>query len=172
LSATRQNGTWIQVLYLDAGNSTVSVNATLIMRKGSTSTTEYTVEQATTNIFTLNWYDALTNRDYLAYVTVNHTSYGVLTWQLPCSRLSLGDNPWDFSWLGVFPFDSSQLVGFALVMCVFSCFSVKDEHIGLILSVVVAMFMVWLGWLAIGWTSLTVMLCLGVMYALTRRRTN
>jgi hypothetical protein len=72
--------------------------------------------------------------------------------------------------LGHLPFPANQFVGFALVMCIFACFSVKDSHIGLLLSIVVAAILAWIGWLAISSALIAVVFCMAIMYAIARRK--
>jgi len=157
------------VAYEDSAERTNYVNVT-IYRVASKNTLikEYSTQQST-NTLSLEWNEAEADKDYVVKIIVNHADYGTLSWTFNCHRISGGSNPWDFDFLGTWPIDSSQLIGFAIVMCVFACFSAKDSALGLLVGIVVAAFLVYIGWLAISWTLVAVALCLAVFYALSRR---
>jgi len=169
LTANRTSNTQIVVAYEDSAERTNYVNVT-IYRVASKNTLikEYSTQQDT-NTLSLEWNEAEADRDYVVKIIVNHADYGTLSWTFNCHRTSAGSNPWDFDFLGTWPVNSSQIIGFALVMCVFACFSVKDSALGLFVGIVVAAFLVYIGWLAISWTLVAVALCLAVFYALSRR---
>jgi len=169
LTANRTSNTQIVVAYEDSAERTNYVNVT-IYRVASKNTLikEYSTQQDT-NTLSLAWNEAEADRDYVVKIIVNHADYGTLSWTFNCHRTSAGSNPWDFDFLGTWPVNSSQIIAFAIVMCVFACFSVKDSALGLFVGIVVAAFLVYIGWLAISWTLVSITLCLAVFYALSRR---
>jgi len=169
LTANRTSNTQIVVAYEDSAERTNYVNVTVyrVARK-NTLVKEYSTQQDT-NTLSLEWNNAEGDKDYIVKITVNHADYGTLTWSFNCHKISGGTNPWDFDFLGNWPIDSSQIIGFAIVMCVFACFSAKDSALGLFVGIVVAAFLVYIGWLAISWTLVSIALCLAVFYALSRR---
>jgi len=169
LTANRTSNTQITVVYEDSAERTNYVNVT-IYRVGwkNKLIKEYSTQQDT-NTLSLTWKNAEADKDYIVKIIVNHADYGTLSWTFNCHRISGGSNPWDFDFLGTWPVDSSQIIGFAIVMCVFACFSAKDSALGLFVGIVVAAFLVYIGWLAISWTLVAVALCLAVFYALSRR---
>jgi len=169
LTANRTSSTQITVVYEDSAERTNYVNVTIyrVARKNKL-IKEYSTQQDT-NTLSLTWKNAEADKDYIVKIIVNHADYGTLSWSFNCHRVSGGSNPWDFDFLGTWPVDSSQIIGFAIVMCVFACFSAKDSALGLLVGIVVAAFLVYIGWLAISWTLVAVALCLAVFYALSRR---
>jgi len=171
LTANRTSSTKIVVAYEDSAERTNYVNVTIYrVASKNTLVKEYSTQQST-NTLSLTWNEAEADRDYVVKIIVNHADYGTLSWTFNCHRTSAGSNPWDFDFLGTWPINSSQIIGFAIVMCVFACFSAKDSALGLFVGIVVAAFLVYIGWLAISWTLVSIALCLAVFYALSRRRT-
>jgi len=171
LTANRTSNTQIVVAYEDSAERTNYVNVTIYRVASKNKLIKEYSTQQDTNTLSLTWKDAEADKDYIVKIVVNHADYGTLSWSFNCHRISGGSNPWDFDFLGTWPVDSSQIIGFAIVMCVFACFSVKDSALGLFVGIVVAAFLVYIGWLAISWTLVSIALCLAVFYALSRRRT-
>jgi len=173
ISAVRVNKTWIQILYVDVGNATVSVTLQMNIRD-STKPSQLSLAWADTELtnrsYVYNWYDADRYKDYIADVTVVHSVHGTLHWGFPLpdpESTSLGP---DFSLFGVLPFASTQLIGFGIVMMVFACFAVKEAALGLVLSIAVAAFLTFINVLSLSWVGISVCLCLAIMWALSRRR--
>jgi hypothetical protein len=172
ISGTRMNSTWIQALYNDAGNSTSWVNTTVTrMEHGvamQTVLNSYAGGGGNFSFAQVDYYDALASQDYVVTITSN-SSYGVLSWSFSCPSWQ-GVNPWSSLDFGDLPFPASQLIGFIIVIFLFACSSVKDSHILLLATIVVAGFLAFIGWLQIPTLTITVVMCLAVLYAMSKRR--
>ncbi len=169
LSATRVTDTLINILYEDTAERTNNVDVT-VYRVGPQNVWIQEHEAQSSNILDITWNQAEANQDYIVEFIVDHADYGVLTWTFPCPSLAGGGNPWDLSFLGDWPIDSTQIIGVALTLFVFSCFTTKNAHIGVLAEIITAAFFTYIGWLAMSWTLITILFSLAVLYALSRRR--
>lgn len=152
--ATRKNVTWIQAYFNDTLADTywVEINITLYgesIADYSLNTTSYPV--------TVNWMEAGSEEDYFAVVTINHTTLGLRQYSFPCPAPTGNTNPFtSLAILGTFPFALSQLPAVILLLVLSAAFSYWSLPMGIFVSFIMALFLAWLGWLAVGWAWLTI----------------
>jgi hypothetical protein len=151
--ATRMNITWIQCYYMDIYSDTTWVNFDIIEYGETTPIYSY---NSSSQMITLNWMEAASDTDYYVLITISHSLLGFKTWSFPCPAPVASTNPFGaLSYLGTFPFAADQLPAIVILVCFGLCFSWYSIPVGMIVEVIVAAILVWLGWLAIGWTWLT-----------------
>ena len=71
------------------------------------------------------------------------------------------------SFLGTFPVALDQLFGFGIVLLAFACFSTQNAKIGIVVGVIVAMFLTFIGWLDISWAWLSVTFAIAMVAVLS-----
>lgn len=152
--AGRRNVTWIQCYYHDIYADT-NWTCFKIFEYGESSPI-YTYNSSSQTI-TLNWYEAGSDIDYYVSITVLHNCLGLKYWSFPCPTPVSVTNPFDaLSLLGSFPFAANQVPAVLILVVVMVCFSWYSLPFGMIVDVVVAAILVWLGWLDISWAWLSV----------------
>jgi len=171
--AIRINSTCIQVYYNDADERTSHVNVTIYSVKNSKYTAEYS-QSYEANTILINWKDALPTLDYNVKISISHADYGQLTWQIPIPKLesSKSENIWDslLGWLGEWPVAPSQFISALTIFFVATLASFKDAEVGLLLGAITAGVLIYLGWYAMSWGVLSIIICLIILLAIGRRR--
>ncbi|RLE49207.1 MAG: hypothetical protein DRJ18_00220 [Candidatus Methanomethylicota archaeon] len=175
VSATRINSTSIQAIYQDSNGRTSSVTITIyLIQSNNNLKQEYQQTYSSVNSITLNWYDALPEKDYLVEFNVEHADYGSLTWKIPCpappsqSTASIWNNL--LGWLGDWPINPSNFISAVLIICMVTLGSYKDAHIGLFAGAITAGILIWLGWYSMSWGTLSIIMCLIGMFAMVKGR--
>lgn len=161
VSASRENSTWIQVLYADAGNGTSWVYVDIQTRYGTSAFNS----NSSSDSVQVNWYSALNISDYIAKVTISHSTLGTLYYTKSLPSTVEGASPFDFGFLGSSPVDLSQI--FALLITLFfgGIASVKNVYAGGFLMLIIASVFGYLGWLNVSVTVLTVCMVFVFMLA-------
>lgn len=168
MSAERTNGLTIDFTYVDSEELTNWVY--IAIYEYATNSLEYSTNN-TGNSHSITWDSAIPSYDYTVYVEINHIEEGILSWQFSCSSEITGDNPWDFSWMGDWgPFDSTQLIGAFLVLCVFGVFSRGSVDIGIMATLLTAGLLNLLGWLQIPWDYFTIIFAIGILVVVSLNR--
>lgn len=169
VTASRVSNITIQINYTDNSNLTNWVYVTITQRGASSPA--YTANN-TGSTQQITWNAALPNKDYIVKVQVGHQEEGTLTWSFSCPALETATNPWDFGWIGNWPIDSTQLLGFLIVLSIFAAFSQANAKVGIIATVLTAMILTYIGWLNITWTWLTLVMCIAILavFSLVKKR--
>ena len=169
VSATRQNESWIRCAFIDANASTNWVEFAFYEYGNSTSFHQY---NTTSNSVVYNWYEGDSFTDYYVIVTVNHQRLGTKYWTYTCPAPTIGyGNPFSaLELLGDFPFDMTQLPAVLIIIVVMLSFSWWNAPMGIIASILVAFILAWLGWLAVGWTWLSLSGSLAFLLALAMKK--
>lgn len=150
----RMNSTWIQAYYSDVNLET---NWTLIEIFEFGSNIASVSYNSTSQTITYNWYEAASDMDYVVQITIQNVRLGEKSWTFPCPAPISNQNPFNsLSLLGTFPFAANQVPAVLILLVVGMAFSWYSIPWGMIVQVVVAAILVWLGWLAIGWSWLTI----------------
>jgi hypothetical protein len=167
VSATRMNDTWIQALYNDGGGTTFNVTTTITLN----GQTEFT-SAAISNSSTVDWNNGLSDQDYTVTITAQ-TSNGQFQWTTPVSHNFNGGNPFaGLNSLGPsLPMKVTDLIWFIVDLIIFSTASIKDSHIILLLVILLTAFEGLIGFMSVPSSSVTVCFLLGVLWALSKRRT-
>jgi len=168
LAVQRVNGTLIQVYYSDERNNTQTVNVTITYKTN----VEY-MQTFTSQPVLVNWNDALPQYDYLVTVEAMHNDYGTIRWQLPCpatqspSHVSFN---WDtvFGWIGDWPITPSNMISMMVILAAIVLGSFRDASFALFLGLIVAGVLISLGWYSMSWSSLTIILCLIIIFAIIK----
>jgi len=171
--AIRLNSTCIQVYYNDANERTSQVSITIYSVKNNKLTAEY-MQSYETNMILLNWKNALPSLDYNVKISVSHADFGQLTWQIPIPKLESpkSEDIWDrlLGWLGDWPVAPSQFISALIIFFMATLASFKDAEVGLLLGAITAGVLIWLGWYAMSWGTLSIIVCLIILLAIGRRR--
>jgi len=152
----RKNHTYIQVNYSDALSLTSWVNVIFRHKLHGNYVTDYTVNE-TGNSVMVNWYSAEQDNGY--HVTVQYYRNGTLenaslfVNQLPSDDL-LFEGQLDL--LGLFPFDSRQLVGIFVLFIIGTIFTYEDVVLGGFTILILASLLNLWGFLSVGWTLIGV----------------
>lgn len=169
IEATRENGSWIRIIYVDNDNLTASV--TLDFYILGTTELQYSTEE-TTIPFVSNWYGADPDYHYALQVTVDHDRRGSLVWWivLPSDEVTT-DNP--FVALDTLfatndsPIAPQYWIGCGITLLIFSVFSAKNVGVGTVLGVITAMILNYIGLLNMAWDWLTLTFALAVLVAIS-----
>jgi len=163
----RTSATTIQVLYQDLNNETGTVS-TQIYQGSQLMDSD---NQTTSGTYSLTWNNAQPTLTYTVTVTSSTSYYGTLSWSWTLPPYSITTSSFNLSflgnWLGV---DGAQVFGFFLCLLVFGCFSSKDRYVGTVITVFLAGFLTYIGWLNIPTGMLTFVGSLAILYALSNRR--
>jgi hypothetical protein len=152
--ADRMNSTWIQCYYNDIYSNTSWVYFEIIEYGETTPIKSY---NSTLQQVTLNWMEAASDTDYYVVITISHNLLGTKVWSFPCPAPVATTNPFDaLSVLGTFPFAANQVPAVLILVCVGLCFTWWSVPFGMIVEVIVAAMLVWLGWLDIGWAWMSI----------------
>lgn len=165
VSATRENASWIQVIYIDGNSSTNWVNFTFYEYGNTTFFHSY---NTTSNSVTYNWYDGMSTINYYVIISASHSNLGMKYWTFTCPAPSTTSaNPFGaLGLLGDFPFAANQIPAVLIIMVVAAVFSWWNIPMGIIATVIVSFILAWLGWLAVGWTWLTLAGSMGFILAI------
>lgn len=156
----------IYVVYEDTKQLTASVTVTI---KYADLTTAYTTTLYTQS-FTVSWANAIANTTYQVTVTVDHESYGTLTFKQLLKEESGNDAPFSLAFLGNWAFDSSMLLpAFIIIFCA-GCFSTLNSEVGAILMCLAALVLTWLGWIPIPAGALVSATTLAILLALVNHK--
>jgi len=154
--AERKNHTYIQVNYSDAESLTSWVNVAFKHKLNGVYVTDYSLNQ-TGNSVQVNWYSADEEYGYrvlVQYYRNGTTESGYLfVNQLPSDALVFEGQ---LDLLGLFPFDSRQLIGIFILFIIGTIFTYEDVVIGGFTILILASFLNLIGFLAIGWTLIGV----------------
>jgi len=169
VSATRMNASWIQCIYIDANSSTTWVHFAFHEFGNATAFHTY---NTTSNSVTYNWYEGFSTMDYFVIVRILHENLGLKTWTFTCPADVVGlGNPFiALRLLGDFPFDPAQIPAVAIIIVFMAAFSWWNAPLGIIVTVLVAFALAWLGWLAVGWTWLATSGSMGFILALAMKK--
>lgn len=169
VSATRKNASWIQCVYIDSNTSTNWVNFDFHEYGNTTAFHSY---NTTSNTVVYNWYEGFSTTDYYVVVTIDHQNLGTKTWTFPCPHDVVGlGNPFEaLRLLGDFPFDPAQIPAVLIIIVVMAGFSWWNAPLGIIATILVAFVLAWLGWLAVGWTWLSISGSLGFILAIAMKK--
>jgi hypothetical protein len=153
----------ISFYYNDAKNLTNSVTVTFTDSDGVVAYSNSFVA----NSINLNWTGAVNSTSYQLDVIVNHEEYGEFTWsQYFVNVAGEGAAMFDFSFLGNWSFDLTYLFPAILILFAAACFSALNAEVGALLSVIVAVFLTWMGWIPIPVGSLVAGLAFAILMAL------
>jgi len=171
--AVRLNSTCIQIYYNDADERTSQINITIYSVKNNKLTAEYS-QSYEANTILINWKNAIPSLEYNVKIEVSHADYGQLTWQIPIPKLesSKSENIWDslLGWLGYWPVAPSQIISALIILFVITLASFKDAEAGLLFGAVTAGILIYLGWYAMSWGTLSIIVCLIIFFAIGRRK--
>lgn len=166
VSATRFGIAWVQGIYVD-GNASTSWIYFAIYDADNTTSPVYSTN-ASTYTLTVNWYEGDSSTNYYVYFQSYESVRGTLEWWIPCPLPRAEATPWSdlATIVGTgFPIDIDQAIPAGLVLLVFAAFSWKNAGVGLIVGVLFAAFLGWMGWFAIGWDWLTTSLSIAILIA-------
>lgn len=162
----------IQVSYTDGDNQTTWLYIAIYEELQSTELASHN-ETSTPCNYTYDWYDAGRYQHYRVEVSISHAERGSLSWSYTLEGESEGaatENPWDLEWLGTLPFAVNQLVGLGLCLLVFGSFTQENAHVGMVVTVLVAMAFTAIGWLEIPWAWLVLTLAIAILAGLSMVR--
>lgn len=166
--ASRMNVTWIQAYYNDIYSNTSWVSFDIYEYGTAISLYHYNVSLQTV---TVNWMEAASDTDYYVVIEINHILLGSKVWSFPCPAPVANTNPFTaLHYLGDFPFDVTQLPAVCILVAVGLSFSWFSVPIGMIVEVIVAGILIWIGWLAISWAWLTVAATIILLIALAEAK--
>jgi len=164
IAAGRPQANTIQLNYTDAANLTDWVSVQIYTIRGTS--TVYSTNN-TGNTHQISWSSADTETDYRVMVIAEHQIRETLTWQFTLAAPETYENPFDFSILGNFPIDSSQIIGMVIVSLVFAAGHAKNAAASIILGLIVTAFLTAINWLDISWAWLTVAFAVGLIAAIS-----
>jgi len=165
VSVLRLDADSIQMNYSDVANETDWVwvgiyRASDSMLFYSTNNTGYTHQ--------ITWNSADNNTDYSVQVIAEHQTRGTLTWVFSASAPFTPYNPWNaLGFLGAFPIAPNQVIGFGMVLLVFSVFSTVSAKTGIIVGILLTMVLVFVGFLDISWSWLAVTFAIAIIAVLS-----
>lgn len=158
----------ILINYNDSKADTTSFTADFKTEDG---TVVYSYTVASTNTINLNWTSAVNATIYEVEVTVQHGTYGELTWSQTFANQA-GDNAALFSlgFLGDWVFDTGFLLPALIILLVAACFSALNAEVGAVLTCIAALVLSYMGWLPIGAGALVAAFSLAILMALLYNR--
>jgi hypothetical protein len=96
-------------------------------------------------------YSGLDNEtDYVIDSFAVSTSLGTIQRRQPLLWTPATSDPWDLSFLGTLPFDTSQLIPLLILLIVAGASSAKNVWLGIFLFLAVTALFITLGWISIG----------------------
>jgi hypothetical protein len=164
--AQRMNSTWIQAYYGDSDGETANVTMS-IWEYGESTVLSTTGVQALDEL-TWNIYGAGEDIGYYVQILVNHDVRGELEWVYPVGYTQTLTNPFtllDDIIESDFPIPASNLIGMGICLLFFGAFSTKSLPMGVLLSVLVAMILTFIGAISINWTWLATTMGIAVIIA-------
>jgi hypothetical protein len=169
LSASRLNGTNIQILYSDSLLHTNWMQVQIYHQNGLLA---YSTNN-TGNTQNIIWNLANPSASYTSTITVSSSQFGTKTWSFGLQYLGAPPtNPWDLSFLGTFPIPATQIVNLVMVCLVFAVFSEEYSWLVGIIATVVASILVAIGWSTIppSWLAVTMGISIIIAISIKRRR--
>lgn len=159
--ARRMSATWIQTNYTDSQEITDWVLVVIQYRSGYGWLTAYSTNN-TGNSQQINWYDALSQTDYIAKVTASRDGE-TSTWSFSCGKMP-SDNPFEdlLEGLGEWPIEGKYVIGLFMVLAVLGVFSYWSMPLGCILAVMTAAFLNLIGWLNLSWNLIALAFAIGI----------
>jgi len=148
-------------------NTTLTEPATLTIKNYNNNTVVVNTEIPFPFI-NYTWNNADNETDYVVYVTLPTEDYGVITWSWSLPKPAVSQPVIDLSPLGSFPIDSGSALGMLLVLCLFACFSSLNREIGLLITILVALALGYIGFLSLNWTVASIALCLSIFYLISK----
>jgi len=163
--ATRPNATHIRISYQDLLDSTSGVSVSIRYLNN----TEVWSAFGTGNQLQFNWYEADNETDYIVYVVIDHGRLGRLNYRevLPNPPSPYPAAP-SLEVFGNWPVSASQLLGCLLLLTLAGASSFWSAPIGLALTIILAAFLTYIGWMSIPYSSLTIALSLAIIWAIGR----
>lgn len=155
VSAVRSNSTYIQSVYSDALSETTWIYMAVYESGNATVITSTNV---TANTLTWNWYGADNQISYYVRIIALHDRRGELEWIKLLPVPYTATNPWSglTAILGDnFPISPDQFIGIGILLFFFAVPSYANAGVGVVLGVITAMILTYIGWLDMGWTWLT-----------------
>lgn len=170
LTATRINGSWIRIIYVDSDNLTDSVLLDFYIL--GTDDLQYSTEE-TTIPFVHDWYGVDPDYHYSLKITANHDRRGLLIWWIILPADETQDNPFAAldelltSANDEFPIAASNFIGLGITLLVFAGFSSKNVGVGIVIGVIMAMILTAIGFMTMDWAWLTLSFAVAILVALT-----
>jgi len=152
----------ITIIYQDLLNMTASVKIYINYKNG---TNVYNATE-TSDSFSHEWANALSDTDYAVVCTIDHGRYGVYSWKNYYPRKGFSDMPFGLDWFGNLPFNTAYIIPAFLVLFAGGCFSAINKEVGAFAMVVTACLIAYMGWLPIPGSVLIVAFALMVLMAL------
>jgi hypothetical protein len=152
----------ITTRYEDTSANTNSVTITITSE--ATSVIVYTNTYLTNNNFTDVWSSAVNATNYKVTITIDHATFGTLTFRqfLIAENLN-ATSPFSLSFLGDIGISTAWVIPALLIIFVAGCFSELTSEAAAIITVIVAIILVWMGWINISSGALVAALSLSVM---------
>jgi len=166
VNSVRNNITWITTTYYDSDGNTSWVYVAIYQFGNSTPIQTTNVSSSS---LTWHWYGADPELDYYVYILANHDVRGLLDWTIVLpTEFENDENPWDIldTILGAFPIDPKNLIGLGIVLLCFATFSNRNISVGLVVGIIIAMILTYIGWLDFNWAWLTSSLAIAVLVGL------
>ena len=116
----------------------------MCIRDSTNGTTAY-YDSSTAQSVQFVWNNAENYTDYIVYLNINRTS-GFLTWKKSLPHVIAVENPFDFSIFGTFPIPATTVFPIAVIITVFALFSTLTVGVGLLMGVLTAGLLRYLGW--------------------------
>lgn len=154
----------ITVSYEDTSNNTDNVN--VLITNATSGLTVLDLDFPSNNTFVYTWASAVNATNYQVLVNVTHSTFGELIFrQYLLGENSVASSPFDLSFLGSVGFNTAWFLPALLIVFVAGCFSELTSEAAAILTVIVAIILVWMGWLSISSGIVVAALALSIMAA-------
>lgn len=173
---------WAYRDYHDLGNENITVryedtkldtnwcNITIYYYENHTAA--YGPQNYTTNTVTMIWTAADNETDYLVVALIDHGTYGDdLTFRMPLAR-GYSTAPWGIDALGDLPYGiaTSQLIPALILLIVMLTFSVLTAGVGGLITMAVASWMHYMGWITFDVNILVMAWVLAIIFAIIQAR--
>lgn len=148
----------ITIDYLDTLNETYEFKYRILLDNG-TVIVPYQIFSGVSSLVS-TWAGAANDTGYTVQATINHTTFGIMTWNHYFPR-EFSSPPFSLDWMGTWPITSSAVIPAFLILFAFGSFSVLNAYVGAFFGMVTASLLSYWGWIAIP----TQMLVLGWVLA-------